>query len=55
MGKESEIEWIYAYTSWNHFAVHLKLTQHYKPTKRQYKIKIKKRKKCDLCLQHAHI
>ena len=31
-GKESEKEWIYVYGQLNHFAVHLKLIQHSKPT-----------------------
>ena len=30
--KESEKQWIYVYEYLNHFAVHLKLTQHYKST-----------------------
>ena len=38
-GKESEKEWIYVYVQLNHFAVHLKLTQHCKSTILQYKIK----------------
>ena len=33
MGKDSEKEWIYVYVRMNHFAVHLKLTQHCKSTK----------------------
>jgi len=37
MGKKSEKEW-----DMNHFAVHLKLTQHCKSTILQYKIKLKK-------------
>ena len=41
MGKESEKEWIYVYVQLNHFAAHLKLTQHCKSTIFQYKIKIK--------------
>ena len=38
MGKESEKEWIYIYiyVQLNHFAVHLKLTQHCKSTIPQY-------------------
>ena len=39
MGKESEKEWIHVYVELNHFAVHLKLTQHCKSTILQYKIK----------------
>ena len=39
MGKESKKEWIYV--NLNHFAVYLKLTQYYKSTTLQYKIKIK--------------
>ena len=38
-GKESEKEQIYVYVKLNHFAVHLKLTQHCKSTILQYKIK----------------
>ena len=41
MGKESEKEWIYVYVSLNHFAVHLRLTQHCKSTILHYKIKTK--------------
>ena len=37
MGKQSEKEWIYVQL--NHFALYLKLTQHYKPPVLQYKIK----------------
>ena len=44
MGKESEKEWIYVYVQLNHFAAHLKLTQHFKSTIPQYKIKIKLKK-----------
>ena len=44
MGKESEKEWIYIYVYLNHFAVHLKLTQHGKSVIPQYKIKIKKKR-----------
>ena len=29
MGKEFEKEWLYVYVQLNHFAVHLKLTQHF--------------------------
>ena len=53
MGKEAEKEWIYVYVWLIHYAVHLKLTQHYKLTILQYKIKIelkkvkKKKKKKD--------
>ena len=49
MGKELEKEYIYIYiyiyvcVCVNHFAVHLKLTQHCKSTIVQYKIKIKER------------
>ena len=43
-GKESEKGWIYVYAQLNHFAVHLKLTQHCKSTIFQYKIKTKKNK-----------
>ena len=32
MGIESKKEWIYVYVQLNHFAVHLKLTQHCKST-----------------------
>ena len=32
MGKESGKEWIYVHVLLNHFAVHLKLTQHCKST-----------------------
>ena len=32
MRKESEKEWMYVYVQLNHFAVHLKLTQHGKST-----------------------
>ena len=39
MGKESEKGWIYVYIKLNHFAIHLKLTQHCKSTILQYKIK----------------
>ena len=42
MGKESKKKWIYVYVKLNHFAVHLKLTQHC--TILQYKIKIKLKK-----------
>ena len=45
MGKESEKEWLYVYAWLNHFAVHVKLTQHCKSTVLQYKIKIKKKNK----------
>ena len=45
MGKESEKEWIYLYVQLNHFAIHLKLTQHCKPTTLYHKIQIKKNKK----------
>ena len=38
MGKQSEKEWIYVQL--NHFALYLKLTQHYKPPVLQYKIKL---------------
>ena len=41
MGKESEKEWIHVDVYLNHFAIHLKLTQHCKSTRIQYKIKIK--------------
>ena len=41
MGKETEQEWLYAYVYLNHFAVHLKLTQHCKSRILQCKIKIK--------------
>ena len=44
MGKESEKEWIYVYVQLNHFAIHVKLTQHCKSTILQYKIKIKLKK-----------
>ena len=44
MGKESEKEWIHVYVKLNHFAVHLKLTQHCKSNIPQYKIKIKLKK-----------
>ena len=40
MGKEFEKEKIYEYVKLNHFAVHLKLTEHCKSTICQYKIKI---------------
>ena len=40
MEKESEKEWIYVWL--NHFAVYLKLTQQYKSTILQHKMKIKK-------------
>lgn len=42
MGKESEKEWISVDVQQNHFAVHLKLTQHCKSSILQYKIKIEK-------------
>ena len=45
MGKGSEKEWIYVYVQLNHFAVHLKRTQHCKSTTLQYKIKIKYKKR----------
>ena len=47
MGKESEKELIcvYVYVQLNHFAVHLKLTQHCKSNILQYKIKIKLKNK----------
>ena len=32
MGKEPKKQWIYVYVQLNHFAVHLKLTQHCKLT-----------------------
>ena len=32
MGKESKDEWIYVYVKQNHYAVLLKLIEHYKPT-----------------------
>ena len=50
IGKESEKGWIYVYAQLNHFAVHLKLTQHCKSTIFQYKIKTKKNKmKINVC------
>ena len=39
MGKESAKEYIYIYIKLNHFAVHVKVTQHCKSTILQYKIK----------------
>ena len=39
MGKEIGKEWIHVYVYLNHFAVHLKLSQHCESTIRQYKIK----------------
>ena len=39
MGKEFGKEWIYVYGWLNHFALHLKLTQHYKSTVLQCKMK----------------
>ena len=44
MGKESEKEWISVYVYLNHFAIHLKLTQHCKSAILQYKIKVKFKK-----------
>ena len=44
MGNESEKEWIHIHVWLDHFAVHLKLTQHRKSTILQYKIKIKLKK-----------
>ena len=43
MGKEPEKEYIYICIT-NHFAVHLKLTQHCKSAMLQYKIKSRKNK-----------
>ena len=44
MGKDSEKEYIHTHThthtQLNHFAAHLKLTQYFKSTIFQYKIKI---------------
>ena len=39
MGKEPEREWIYAYVQRIHFAVHLKLTEHYRSAILQQKLK----------------
>ena len=37
MGKESKKEWVDVHVQLNHFAVHLKLTQHCKSTRLQEK------------------
>ena len=43
MGKESKKELIYSHIKLNHFAINLKLIQHYKSTKLQYKVNIYKK------------
>ena len=43
LGKESKKEWIYVDVLLIHFAVHQKITQHYKSTILQLKINFKRR------------
>ena len=53
MGKESEEEWIYVYVKLNLFAIHLKLTQDFKSTIFQYKIKIKEKRRVKECKESS--